>query len=93
MSKNEVGNKASVAALIEIGGGLLGLMGMGHIYSGNVTQGIVLMVSWMAFCVIEAIASVLTGGLYLCVATPLHIAGPAISAYYAYKYAEKQAAV
>ena len=84
---NVAGSKASLAALIEMIGSFFGLMGLGHIYSGRVLLGIMLMIGWMTFILIELVLTSLTGGFFACIALPLHLIGMAWSSYSAYQYA------
>jgi len=71
----------AMAALIEVlCGFLLGFLGMGWIYAGEITRGLVTLVGYWLLLIVLAVVAMATLGLGLCLVLPLHVAIVAYSA-------------
>lgn len=68
-----------LAMILEILPGLFGFLGIGHIYAGYTTTGILLLIGWMVAIVVMSIISGLTLGVGLICQVPLMIVGPVVS--------------
>jgi len=79
----------STAFLLELLG-YLGILGVGHVYSGNVGLGIGIMLFWFMFLLGSAFLVTITGGFAACCLAPVVLLAPAASAAIAYEQLEKQ---
>ena len=70
-------NRARNAMIIEIIGGLFGLLGIGHIYGGNTNMGILLLIGWLVGGVILVMLALT--GFGVCLAVPIWVAVPVFS--------------
>ncbi len=70
----------SVALILEILPGLFGFLGIGWIYAGNVTVGVLALVGYLLFLGFELLVIVFTGGLAACCLLPLNLVAVAVSA-------------
>lgn len=70
----------SIALILEILPGLFGFLGLGWIYAGNLTVGVLALVGFLLFLGIELLVIVFTGGLAACCLLPLNLAAVAVSA-------------
>ncbi len=71
-----VESKANTAMLIEIVGGLFGFLGLGNIYVGRTSTGIVLLIGWWVFIAIEVLLMFVLVGFCL---LPLNLIAPIFS--------------
>ena len=78
-----------IALLLEILPGIFGLLGIGWIYSGNTTSGILWMIGVMVWNCGAIIAAVLTGGLGLICSVPINWVFLAISAIFLHRYTKQ----
>ena len=81
-------NRARNAMIIEIIGGICGLLGIGHLYSGNTQLGIILLIGWLVGSVI--LFGLAATGVGLCLALPLWLAVPVFSGIKARDYVRAQ---
>jgi hypothetical protein len=82
----EVEGAATISMVLEIIFGLFGVLGIGHVYTGRVALGILLMILWWVYIASATIISVFTLGIAACVFVPLYIAIPIISGIQARTY-------
>ena len=82
----DVEGASNIAAILEIVFGFFGLLGIGHVYTGRLLLGVVLMVAWWIYISLAAFISSLTLGIAACVFIPLGIAVPIISGIQARSY-------
>lgn len=75
----EVEGAASTALWLEVIFGLFSLLGVGHVYSGRIAIGLVLLFGWWAYMALAAFVSTMTLGVGACICAPLYIAVPIIS--------------
>lgn len=66
----------STAMILELLLGFFGFLGIGHLYAGRTTTGIVLLLGWWAFLFVEAILMVIVVGFCL---LPLNLIVPIAS--------------
>ena len=69
----------NIALLIELVGTLFGFMGLGWIYAGDTTHGIIALVLWLIVVIVSAVISILTGGFFACLWLPAQIVAAIIS--------------
>jgi len=68
------------ALILEILPFFFGIMGIGWIYAGNTTAGILILIGYLFWNVMAVTLDVLTVGICLCVHVPANIAFVALSA-------------
>lgn len=74
-----MGKDPSTAMIIEILAGFFGFLGIGYLYAGNTSGGILRLIGWWVVIAIGTVMSFVTLGLgFLCMG-PLMLAGPIIS--------------
>jgi len=88
----DVQGASTTALILEIIFGFFGFLGIGHVYSGRVALGIILMVGWWVFIAVAALISSFTLGIAGCFFGPLYIAGPIISGIQARTYVQQKLA-
>jgi hypothetical protein len=76
----------SIALIIEVLFGIFGALGIGWLYAGNVSMGVVALIGYLVFLFLEGIAIALTGGLAACVVVPVNLAIIVISGFKARDY-------
>jgi len=84
------GKDRGIALILELVAGFFGFLGIGWLYAGKTTEGVLLLVGYFVFngimiCVDIATLK-FTGGFTLCCHIPLNIAALAVSAYYLHQY-------
>lgn len=79
----------SLALLLEILPGIFGIFGIGWIYSGNTTTGIVWLISVLIWDCMALVVDILTGGGFLLCTIPINIALVAISGFTLESYTKK----
>ncbi|MDQ3328422.1 MAG: zinc-ribbon domain-containing protein [Chloroflexota bacterium] len=77
----------TTAFIIELIAGIFGFLGIGHIYAGQTTRGVVLLVCWWAFLVVEFLLFFIVIGFCL---TPLNLLVPLGSAFWLKREMEGQ---
>lgn len=78
----------SIALLLEIGPGIGGLYGIGWLYSGKTTTGVMLLVGTLLWSCIVGVIAASTGGLACLCTVPVNIVIMAVSAYNLNNYAK-----
>ena len=86
----ETEGAATTALWLEIIFGLFSLLGVGHVYTGRIGLGIILMVGWWMFMALAGFVSTITLGITACLFGPLYIAGPIISGIQARTFMQKK---
>ncbi len=81
---------ATTSMVLEIVFGFFTLMGVGHVYTGRVGLGILLMIGWWIFIGVSGFISTLTLGIGACLFIPLYIALPIISGVQASSYMKRK---
>ena len=66
----ETEGAATTALWLEIIFGLFSLLGVGHIYTGRIALGIILMIGWWLYIVFAAFVSAITLGIAACLFGP-----------------------
>ena len=80
---------ATTALWLEIIFGLFSLLGVGHIYTGRIGLGIILMIGWWLFIALSVFISTATLGISACLCIPLYFVVPIISGIQARTYIQK----
>ena len=70
----------STAFVLELLLGLFGFLGIGWVYSGRTTLGIVMLIGWWVIVIGGLGGSLATGFLGCCVWLPIHVVAPIVSA-------------
>jgi hypothetical protein len=70
---------AGTAVIIEIIGGILGFLGLGFIYAGMTTSGILRLIGWWILLFIFGLIIGITGGIAAFCLIPIALAIPIIS--------------
>ncbi len=79
-----------VALLLELSGGFFGLLGIGWIYAGRPTLGVVLLVSyWLLDWILGLILAIGTLGAWCCVWPAQNVLIGALSGYLVYRWLEE----
>ncbi|HEY9077949.1 MAG TPA: hypothetical protein VIO61_15550 [Anaerolineaceae bacterium] len=78
-----------MALVLEILPGLFGFLGIGWIYAGNATPGILLLVGFLCWNVIAGILDGVTVGIFLCLHVPINIAALVLSPVMLNNYTKK----
>lgn len=86
----ETEGAATTALWLEIIFGFFSLLGIGHVYTGRIGLGIILMVGWWMFIAIAGFISTITLGIAACLFVPLYIAVPIISGIQARTFIQKK---
>ena len=71
----------TLALVLEIVGGLLGLPGIGWLYSGQIVPGLIILGTMLGINVVGLVIAVFTGGLSCCCSVPLNLAVAGVSTY------------
>jgi hypothetical protein len=85
----ETEGAATTALWLEIIFGFFSLLGVGHIYTGRIALGIILMIGWWLYIILAAFVSSITLGIAACIFGPLYLAVPIISGIQARTYIRK----
>ena len=85
----ETEGAATTALWLEIIFGLFSLLGIGHVYTGRIGLGIILMIGWWLFIALGVFISMVTLGIAACLFVPLYFAVPIISGIQARTYIQK----
>jgi hypothetical protein len=85
----ETEGAGTIALWLEIIFGIFSLLGVGHVYSGRILLGIILMVVWWIYISVTALFSSLTFGVGACICIPLYFIVPIISGIQARTYIKK----
>ncbi|OGU55123.1 MAG: hypothetical protein A2V66_17540 [Ignavibacteria bacterium RBG_13_36_8] len=85
----ETEGAGTTALWLEIIFGIFSLLGVGHVYSGRILLGIILMVGWWIYITITALFSSFTLGIGACLCIPLYFVVPIISGIQARTYIQK----
>ena len=67
-------------ALLELGGGYFGLLGLGWILGGDILRGLLLLLGFSAFVAVGGVLTFFSFGCLAAIFVPLYIALPIISA-------------
>jgi len=86
----ETEGAATTALWLEIIFGLFFLLGVGHVYTGRIGLGIILMIGWWLFMALGGFISSITLGIAACLFVPLYFAVPIISGIQARTYMQKK---
>lgn len=84
-----VSKNPAVAMVLEIGFGLFGILGVGHLYLGQIVVGLIIMFAYWVLLALGGFMGVLSGGFGLCVGIPLAAIIIAGSAFHARNQARK----
>ena len=79
----------TIALAAEIIGGVFGLLGIGWLYAGNTTAGILWLAGMLVGTCLAVTIDIFTAGLFLCVHIPLWMAAVGLSAYLLYNYTKQ----
>ena len=79
----------SIALILEILPGLFGFLGIGWIYSGNTTAGVIWLIGFLIWTAMATLISVLTGGIGIICWLPISIALITVSAVTLNNYTKK----
>ncbi len=79
----------TLALVAEILPGIFGFLGIGWIYSGNTTAGILTLIGFLGWNFIALILDALTVGLFLCLHLPANLIAVAVSSFLLYNYTKK----
>jgi hypothetical protein len=82
-------NKPLIAALLELGAGYFGLMGLGWIFAGDILRGILFLIGYMVFLAVGGALVVFSGGCLALIFAPLYVAIPIVSAVKVYEFASE----
>jgi hypothetical protein len=85
----EIEGAGTTALWLEIIFGIFSLLGVGHVYSGRILLGIILLVGWWIYITLTAIFSSMTLGIGACLCIPLYFVVPIISGIQARTYIQK----
>lgn len=80
-------SKPSIAVIIELVGGYLGLLGLGWVYAGDVLRGILILVGYFILLSVGGFLVAITFGLLGLIFVPLYIGAPIISAIKVHQFA------
>lgn len=69
----------STALVIELVGTLFGFMGLGWLYAGHTSPGIIALVAWLVVVIVAVVITVLTGGLFACLWLPVQVVAAIVS--------------
>lgn len=72
----------SIALILEILPGLFGFLGIGWIYIGQTSTGLIWLIGYLVWVVVATILNVVTGGIACFCTLPIGIAALAASAYF-----------
>lgn len=80
----------SIAIILELLPGFFAFLGIGWIYAGQTTTGVIVLVADLVCNVIFAIIGAATLGIAFCLTVPLQLAAIAVSTYLLYQYTKKR---
>ncbi len=80
----------SVALILEILPGLISILGIGWIYAGQTTTGVIILIVDLVCNLIFLLLGGLTVGISLCITVPLQLIAIAVSATLLYQYTQKR---
>jgi hypothetical protein len=78
-----------VALVLEILPGLIGFLGFGWIYAGNMTVGLILLISFLIWNILAVVLSIITLSIFLCLYIPVNITVISLSAIFLYNYTKQ----
>ena len=79
----------TLTIVLEVIGGLFGFLGIGWLYAGNTTVGILWMVGFWVGNILALVLDFVTVGLFTCIHVPLAIAALPLSAFLLYNYTKQ----
>lgn len=77
---------AVIGIIVEILGGILGVPGLGHIFSGKLGLGIAILLVGVFYNFVTGMFAAFTLGCSLCISVPLYLGAVIFSAISVYKY-------
>ncbi len=80
----------SIAIILEILPGFFTLLGIGWIYAGQITTGVIILVTGIVFNCIFVIIGAATAGITFCFTVPLQWAAVGLSTYLLYQHTKNQ---
>ena len=80
-------NKPAIAAVLELGGGYFGLMGLGWLYAGDILRGLLLLIGYPLFLAVAGFLIAISFGCLVFIFAPLYLAIPIVSAVKVYEFA------
>ena len=80
----------SIAIILELLPGFFAFLGIGWIYAGQMTTGVIILVTDMAFNCIFAVIGTATAGITFCFTVPLQLVAIGLSTYLLYQHTKNQ---
>ncbi len=80
----------SIAIILELLPGFFAFLGIGWIYAGQTTTGVIILVTDLAFNCIFAILGTATAGITFCFTVPLQLAAIGLSTYLLYQHTRQR---
>ncbi|MEA3339868.1 MAG: FHA domain-containing protein [Chloroflexota bacterium] len=80
----------SIAIILEILPGFFAFLGIGWIYAGQITTGVIILVTDIVFNCIFAVIGTATAGITFCLTLPLQLAAVGLSTYLLYQHTKKR---
>ena len=80
----------SIAIILELLPGFFALLGIGWIYAGQITTGVIILVTDIVFNCIFAAIGAATAGITFCFTLPLQLAAIGLSTYLLYQHTKKR---
>jgi len=80
----------SIALILELLPGLLGFLGIGWIYAGQTTTGVIVLAIGVLCNVTFWVIALVTVGFSLCITVPIQLAAVGVSSYLLHQYAQKR---
>ncbi|MBM4422016.1 MAG: TM2 domain-containing protein [Chloroflexi bacterium] len=88
-SASQPAKDRTIALVIEVAAGLFGFLGIGWMYAGNVSAGLIWLIGFWVGNIIGIVLDLLTVGFFTCIHVPLAIACLPVSAYLLYNYTKQ----
>ena len=79
-------NKATIAVILELVGGYIGLLGLGWIFGGDVLKGILILIGYAILLGIGGFLMSVSFGLLAIILVPLYLIVPIISAFKVHQF-------